>query len=122
MTYDDQNIFAKILRGEIPCGEVYRDEYALGFKDIAPKAPVHVLVIPTGAYVSIEDFGATASAEEVVGFYKAVSKIAAEQGLSEGGYRCIANTGDHGGQEVPHFHMHILGGAKIGPMVSEEAN
>ncbi len=119
MAYDDQNIFAKILRGEIPCSEVYRDEYALAFKDIAPQAPVHILVISTGAYVSIEDFGAKASAEEVAGFYKAVSCVAAEQGLSEGGYRVIANTGFNGGQEVPHFHMHILGGAKIGPMVSK---
>jgi diadenosine tetraphosphate (Ap4A) HIT family hydrolase len=119
MAYDDQNIFAKILRGEIPCSEVYRDEYALAFKDISPQAPVHILVIPTGAYVSIEDFGSTASTEEVAGFYKAVSKVAAEQGLSESGYRVIANTGLNGGQEVPHFHMHILGGAKIGPMVSK---
>ncbi len=119
MTYDDQNIFAKILRGDIPCDEVYNDEYALAFKDIAPQAPVHILVIPRGAYVSIEDFGSQASVEEVAGFYKAVSKIAEEQGLSDGGYRCIANTGINGGQEVPHFHMHILGGAKIGPMVSK---
>ncbi len=118
MAYDDQNIFAKILRGEIPCDEVYSDEYVLAFRDIAPQAPVHILVIPRGAYVSIQDFGETASAEEIKAFYEAVSKIAKEQGLTENGYRCIANTGDHGGQEVPHYHMHILGGAPIGAMVS----
>lgn len=121
MAYDDQNIFAKILRGEIPCDEVYRDEYVLAFKDIAPQAPVHILVIPTGRYVSIADFGAQASVEEINAFYKAVSKIAADQGLSESGFRCIANAGADGGQEVPHFHMHILGGAPVGPMVSKVA-
>jgi len=117
--YDSDNIFAKILRGEIPCDEVYRDEYALAFRDIAPQAPVHILVIPTGRYVSLEDFGANASVEEIAGFYAALSKVAEAQGLSENGYRTIANTGEHGGQEVPHFHMHILGGAPIGAMVSK---
>ena len=119
--YDDQNIFAKILRGEIPCNEVYRDEYALAFHDISPQAPTHILVIPTGAYVSIDDFGANAPAEDVAGFYKAVSKVAADAGLLENGFRTIANTGDHGGQEVPHFHIHLLGGAKVGPMVMRAA-
>lgn len=118
-TYDDENIFAKILRGEIPCNQVYRDEYALAFHDIAPQAPKHILVIPTGRYVSIDDFGANASAEELSGFYKAVSVIADQEGLLEDGFRSIANTGDHGGQEVPHFHLHLLGGKKIGPMVSK---
>ncbi|MEZ5815263.1 MAG: histidine triad nucleotide-binding protein [Alphaproteobacteria bacterium] len=118
MAYDDQNIFAKILRGEIPCEKVYEDEHVLAFPDIAPKAPVHILVIPKGAYISIDDFGVNASAEEVKGFYAAVSKIAEEQGLSDAGFRVIANTGEHGGQEVPHFHLHILGGAPVGPMVS----
>jgi len=117
MTYDDQNIFAKILRGEIPCDEVYRDEYVLAFKDIAPQAPVHILVIPTGSYVSIEDFGLNARAEEITAFYAAVSKIAQGAGVTSDGFRCIANAGADGGQEVPHFHMHILGGAPIGPMV-----
>lgn len=121
MAYDDQNIFAKILRGEIPCNEVYRDEYALAFHDIAPQAPKHILVIPTGEYVSIDDFGANASAEEVSGFFKAVAKVAEQEGLIENGFRSIANTGDHGGQEVPHFHIHLLGGAKVGPMVSQKA-
>lgn len=118
MAYDDNNIFAKILRGEIPCKKVYEDDHVLAFHDIAPKAPVHVLVIPKGKYVSIADFGAKASAEEVKAFYAAVSKIAGEQGVAETGFRVIANTGLNGGQEVPHFHVHILGGGKLGPMVS----
>lgn len=118
MAYDDQNIFAKILRGEIPCNKVYEDDFVLAFKDIAPKAPVHVLVIPKGAYESIVDFGAKASAEEIKAFYAAVSKIAADLGIDKEGFRSIANTGDHGGQEVPHFHMHLLGGAPMGAMVS----
>ena len=117
MTYDDQNIFAKILRGEIPSTPIYEDEHVLAFPDIAPQAPVHILVIPKGAYVSIDDFGAKASAEEITAFYRAVSKISADHGLSENGYRVIANTGDHGGQEVPHFHAHILGGEKLGAML-----
>ena len=119
MIYDDQNIFAKILRGEIPCDKVYEDEYVLAFNDIAPQAPVHILVIPKGAYISIDDFGAKASAEEIKGLYAAVSKIVNEKGLAADGFRSIANTGEHGGQEVPHFHLHILGGTKIGPMVSQ---
>ena len=118
MAYDDQNIFAKILRGEIPCDKVYEDEHVLAFNDIAPQAPVHVLVIPKGAYISIDDFGREASAEEIKGFYMAVSKIANDKGLAGDGFRTIANTGAHGGQEVPHFHMHILGGAAIGAMVA----
>ncbi len=116
--YDDNNIFAKILRGEIPCDKVYEDEYALAFRDIAPQAPVHILVIPRGRYVSIDDFGINATVDEVQGFYKAVARIADEQGLTENGFRSIANTGDYGGQEVPHFHLHLLGGKKIGAMVS----
>ncbi len=121
MSYDDNNIFAKILRGEIPCKEVYEDKYVLAFNDIAPKAPVHILVIPKGKYVSISDFGAKASAEEVKGFYAAVSKIAEEQNLKDEGFRTIANTGLNGGQEVPHFHVHILGGRKLGPMLAKAA-
>lgn len=118
MSYDDQNIFAKILRGEIPCTPVYDDAYVLAFPDISPQAKVHILVIPKGAYVSIDDFGESASADEIAGFYRAVSKIAADAGLSAGGYRVIANTGVDGGQEIPHFHAHILGGEKLGPMIS----
>lgn len=121
MAYDENNIFAKILRGEIPCDKVYEDDHVLAFRDINPKAPVHVLVIPKGPYVSISDFGAHASAEELTAFYHAVSKIAYDLGLEEDGFRTIANTGIHGGQEVPHFHIHILGGRSIGPMVADAA-
>lgn len=116
--YDDQNIFAKILRGEIPNKTVYQDEYVLAFEDINPQAPVHVLVIPKGAYISIDDFGTNASAQEITGFYAAIAKISSDLGLKDSGFRCIANTGLNGGQEVPHFHMHILGGKAIGPIVS----
>ena len=119
--YDDNNIFARILRGEIPCTKVYEDEYALAFNDINPQAPVHILVIPKGKYISIVDFGTKAKAAEVSGFYAAVSKIAADKGLAEEGFRTIANTGLNGGQEVPHFHVHLLGGRRIGPMVVKAA-
>lgn len=115
--YDHDNIFAKILRGEIPCDKVYEDDFVLAFRDIAPQAPIHILVIPKGAYVSIEDFSLQASAEEIKAFYEAVAQISAEQGVNDSGFRCIANTGDNGGQEVPHFHMHILGGKKLGAML-----
>jgi histidine triad (HIT) family protein len=121
MPYDDNNIFARILRGEIPCSKVYEDEFVLAFKDIAPAAPVHVLVIPKGKYVSIADFGASASAAEIAGFYRAVAKIAADLDLPNEGFRTIANTGLNGGQEVPHFHVHILGGKKLGPMLAKAA-
>ncbi len=119
MAYDTTNIFARILRKEIPCTPIYEDEYVLAFRDIAPKAPTHILVIPKGAYIDIADFGARASAAEIEGFFRAVSKISAEQNLTQQGFRSIANTGLHGGQEVPHFHLHLLGGKSIGPMVSE---
>lgn len=118
MTYDDNNIFARILRGEIPCQKVYEDTHVLAFNDIAPKAPVHILVIPKGKYIAIDDFGAKASPEEIKAFYAAVSKIAADQNLKSGGFRVIANTGLNGGQEVPHFHVHILGGKRLGPMLA----
>ena len=116
--YDQNNIFAKILRGEIPCDRVYEDDHVLAFKDIAPKAPTHILVIPKGTYIDIADFGANASAEEVKAFYAAVAKISQEQGVKDSGFRVIANSGLNGGQEVPHFHVHILGGKSMGPMVS----
>ena len=119
MAYDENNVFAKILRGEIPAKKVYEDEWAIAFHDIGAKAPVHVLVIPKGKYVSIADFGRSASAAEITGFYRALSKVANDLGLLEDGFRSIANTGLNGGQEVPHFHVHLLGGKKIGPMVSE---
>lgn len=121
MMYDSDNIFAKILRGVIPNDTVYEDEYVLAFRDIAPQAPVHVLVIPKGAYVAIDDFSARASAEELMGFYRAIALIVEREGVKEAGFRCIANTGGDGGQEVPHFHMHILGGAPVGPMVSGQS-
>lgn len=116
--YDENNIFAKILRGEIPCDKVYEDDHVLAFKDIDPKAPVHILVIPKGAYISLDDFGANASPEEIKAFFAAVDKIAEEQDLKSAGFRSIANTGLNGGQEVPHFHLHLLGGKKLGPMLS----
>lgn len=117
--YDTNNIFARILRGDIPCNKVYEDEYVLAFRDVAPKAPTHILVIPKGAYIDIADFGTRASDAEIIGFYRAVAKISAENNLTEAGFRSIANTGLHGGQEVPHFHLHLLGGENIGPMVSD---
>ena len=116
--YDPDNIFAKILRGEIPCREVYRDDHALAFQDINPVAPHHVLVIPTGAYVSWDDFAARASEAEIAGFVRAVGRVAREAGLVEPGYRLLANVGGHGGQEVPHLHVHILAGKPLGPMLA----
>ncbi len=116
--YDDQNIFAKILRGEIPNRTVYEDEWALAFHDINPQAPLHVLVIPKGAYVSWDDFSAKASAEEIAGFIRAVGHVAREAGLVEPGYRLLANIGGHGHQEVPHLHVHLFGGRPLGPMLA----
>ncbi|MEM7689245.1 MAG: histidine triad nucleotide-binding protein [Pseudomonadota bacterium] len=115
--YDDTNIFAKILRGEIPSTKVYEDEWSYAFEDINAQAPVHTLVIPKGPYVSWDDFSAKANADEIAGFIRAVGHVAREKGLVEPGYRLLANIGAHGGQEVPHLHVHILGGQFIGPMV-----
>ena len=115
--YDDQNIFAKILRGEIPNRTVYEDEWALAFHDINPQAPLHVLVIPKGAYVSWDDFSGRASAEEIAGFVRAVGHVAREAGLVEPGYRLLANIGGHGHQEVPHLHVHVFGGRQMGAML-----
>ncbi|WP_219893801.1 histidine triad nucleotide-binding protein [Aquisediminimonas profunda] len=115
--YDDQNIFARILRGEIPNRTVYEDEWALAFHDINPQAPVHVLVIPKGAYVSWDDFTAKAPDEEVAGFIRAVGHVARELGLPATGYRLLANIGMHGHQEVPHLHVHIFGGRQMGLML-----
>ena len=117
MEYDKQNIFAKILRGEIPCEKIYEDDSALAFKDINPQAPIHVLVIPKGEYISLDDFTSTATDSEVAGFLKAVGITARQLGLSAPGYRILANTGNNGMQEVPHLHIHIMGGRKMGPMV-----
>lgn len=115
--YDDQNIFAKILRGEIPNRTVYEDEWALAFHDINPQAPEHVLVIPKGAYVCWDDFSAKASEAEIAGFVRAVGHVARTMGLVEPGYRLLANTGLDAHQEVPHLHIHIFGGKPLGPML-----
>ncbi len=116
--YDDTNIFAKILRGEIPSRRVYEDEWAVAFHDIAPQAAIHVLVIPRTSYVSLADFATKASPEEVAGFFRAVATVAKQLGLEEPGYRVLANMGRHAGQEVPHFHAHIFGGGPLGPMLT----
>ena len=118
--YDTENIFAKILRKEAPCVKVYEDASALAFNDINPQAPIHVIVIPKGAYVSMEDFTTKASDVEIAGFFRAVGNTARQLGLSANGYRILANTGKDGMQEVQHLHVHILGGKKIGPMVAAE--
>ena len=116
--YDDDNIFARILRGEIPSNRVYEDEHALAFHDINAQAPVHILVIPKGPYVSWDDFSERGSAEEIAGFVRAVGRVAREQGLVAPGYRLLANVGMNGGQEVPHLHVHIFGGRGLGPMLA----
>lgn len=118
MAYDPNNVFAKILRGEIPSKKVFEDEWVLAFHDIHPLAPIHVLVIPKGAYVSMEDFSAKASAEEITGFFRAVGEVARMLGLPPKGYRILANHGRDGGQEVPHFHVHIFGGRPLGRMIA----
>ena len=120
MAYDDQNIFAKILRGEIPCNKIYEDEFVLSFHDINPQKKIHVLVIPKGKYVDLDDFSLNASPEEMVGLLKGINKVAKKIGISADigkGYRALANISDHGGQEVPHLHFHLFGGEKIGRMV-----
>jgi len=116
--YDPNNIFAKILRGEIPSKRVYEDEFAIAFHDINPQAPHHILVIPRGPYVSWDDFSARASEAEIAGFVRAVGAVAREMGLVAPGYRLLANTGVDGGQEVPHLHVHLFGGTRLGPMLA----
>jgi len=120
MAYDSNNIFAKILRGEIPCKKVYEDEFVLAFHDINPKAPVHVLVIPKGPYVTHEDFMHSASDAEIAAFERGVSKAAQKADVTATGYRLIANCGVNAHQEVPHYHVHILGGKPLGPMLTEK--
>lgn len=117
MAYDDSNIFARILRGEIPCQKVYEDEYALAFRDIHPQAPVHVLVIPKGPYVSLDDLTLNAPTALIAGFFQAIGATARGLGLVEPGYRIIANNGRDAHQEVPHFHVHIFAGRPLGPML-----
>jgi histidine triad (HIT) family protein len=117
MTYDRDNVFARILRGEIPCNKVYEDEHVLAFHDISPQAPTHVLVIPKGEYVSLDDFSERASAAEMAALVRALGHLAREQGVSETGYRVLANTGPAAHQEVPHFHVHLFGGRDLGGML-----
>jgi diadenosine tetraphosphate (Ap4A) HIT family hydrolase len=117
MAYDSNNVFARILRGEIPCKKVFEDQHALAFHDINPQAKTHVLVIPKGAYVSWDDFSASASDAEIVGFTRAVGQVARALGAAEGGYRVLANHGRHAHQEVPHFHVHIFAGQPLGRMI-----
>ena len=119
MSYDPNNIFAKILRGEIPCKKIYEDAHALAFHDINPKAPTHILVIPKGAYVTHNDFVQRASEAEITGFERAVGKVAQMAGVDGSGYRLISNCGANAHQEVPHYHVHILGGRALGPMLTK---
>ena len=117
MAYDPNNVFARILRGELPCKKVYEDDHVLAFHDIRPQAPVHVLVIPKGAYVSMDDFSERASDAEIVALTRAVGRIARDLGLAEPGYRILSNAGEHSNQEVPHLHIHIFGGRPLGRML-----
>ena len=115
--YDDTNIFARILRGEIPAKLIHDDAYAVAFPDIAPRARIHVLVIPRGRYISLSDFAATASDAEIAGFWRAVGQVARQLGLEQGGYRMLSNMGADAAQEVPHFHVHLFGGEPLGTML-----
>ena len=120
MSYDDENIFAKILRGEIPCKKIYEDDYVLSFHDINPQKRIHALVIPKGKYVDLDDFSSNASSEEIVGLLKGINIVAKKLKISVDtgkGYRALANISEDGGQEVPHLHFHLFGGEKIGKMV-----
>ncbi len=122
MIYDHDNIFAKILRGEIPSKVVYEDDYVMAIEDAFPQAKVHILILPRGAYISMTDFSEKARDEEILAVNHAVFKIVDKLGLKENGYRLIANTGEHGGQEVPHLHWHIIGGEILGAMmISKES-
>ena len=118
LPYDDDNIFAKILRDEIPSKRVYEDEWAIAFHDINPQAKLHILVIPRGKYVSWDDFAAKASDEDIAGFVRAVGLVAREHGLVEPGYRLLVNVGHDGGQEIPHLHVHLFGEQRLGPMIA----
>ncbi|QDH14890.1 histidine triad nucleotide-binding protein [Oecophyllibacter saccharovorans] len=118
--YDPNNVFARILRGEIPCHKVYENDAALAFHDITPAAPVHVLVIPRGAYTDFHDFTRRATPEEIAKFWQAVDHVAQQENLLPAGFRLITNTGPDSGQEVPHFHVHLLGGEKLGPLLSRK--
>ena len=120
MIYDDSNIFAKILRGEIPCNKIYEDDFVLSFHDINPQKKIHALVIPKGKYVDLDDFSLNATPEEMVGLIKGINIVAKKLGISTEvgkGYRALTNVSDDGGQEVPHLHVHLFGGEKVGKMV-----
>ena len=117
MPYDRNNVFARILRGEIPCKKVYEDEHVLAFDDISARAPTHVLVIPKGEYVSLDDFSEKASAAELAAFVRALGHVARARGVADTGYRILANIGRDGHQEVPHFHAHVVGGRDLGAML-----
>jgi histidine triad (HIT) family protein len=119
MAYDRNNIFARILRGEIPCNKVFEDPHVLAFHDINPQTPTHILVIPKGEYVSMDDFTATASDVEIAALFRAVGRIAREHGVAAAGYRFLANHGENAHQEVPHFHVHLFGGRDLGRMIGK---
>ena len=119
LPYDNANIFARILRGELPCNKVYEDDWAIAFHDIRPQAPVHVLVIPKGRYVGWEDFTAEASDAEIAGFTRAIGAVTRQLGLAEPGYRLMINMGRDGHQEVPHLHVHIFGGRQFRVMITD---
>ena len=118
MPYDRNNVFARILRGELSCTKVYEDDHVLAFRDINPQAPVHILLIPKGEYVSIDDFSANASPAEQAAFIRAIGLIAHQEGVAPGGYRILSNHGEAAHQEVPHFHLHLFAGRDLGPMLS----
>ena len=120
MSYDPNNVFARIVRGELPCRKVYEDEHVLAFHDIRPQAPTHIVLIPKGEYVSVDDFSERASDAELAAFIRTIGHIARQEGVSEGGYRILANHGAAAHQEVPHFHLHIFGGRDLGPMLRRE--
>ncbi len=117
MAYDRDNVFARILRGELPCTKVYEDEHVLAFRDIKPQAPTHIVIIPKGEYVSVDDFSANASEAELAAFIRAIGRVARQEGVVAGGYRILANHGAAAHQEVPHFHLHLFGGRNLGPML-----
>lgn len=120
MPYDRNNVFARILRGELPCTRVYEDEHVLAFRDIQPQAPTHMILIPKGEYVSFDDFSEKASEAELAAFMRAIGRIAKQEGVGEGGYRILANHGRAARQEVPHFHLHLFAGRDLGPMLRRE--
>jgi len=117
MAYDRNNVFARILRGELPCSKVYEDQHVLAFRDIQPQAPTHIVLIPKGEYVSADDFSTQASEAELAAFMRAIGRIARQEGVADGGYRILANHGRDAHQEVPHFHLHLFAGRDLGPML-----